>query len=38
MLWKLVEDANLDREVIKVALTILIVDAFMRCNILDHFL
>ena len=36
MLWKLVEDTNLDREVIEVALTILIVDAFMRCNILEE--
>lgn len=35
-LWKLVEDTNLDREVIEVALTILIVDAFMRCNILEE--
>jgi hypothetical protein len=35
-LWKLVENTDLDREVIEVALTILIVDAFMRCNILEE--
>jgi hypothetical protein len=35
-LWELVENADLDREVIEVALTILIVDAFMRCNILEE--
>ena len=35
-LWELVENTNLDREVIEVALTILIVDAFMRCNILEE--
>ena len=35
-LWKLVENTNLDQEVIEVALTILIVDAFMRCNILEE--
>ena len=35
-LWELVEDSDLDREVIEVALIILIVDAFMRCNILEE--
>ena len=35
-LWKLVENTDLDREVIEVALTILIVDAFLRCNILEE--
>lgn len=35
-LWRLVENSNLDRETIEVALIILIVDAFMRCNILEE--
>jgi hypothetical protein len=35
-LWELVENAYLDRGVIEVSLTILIVDAFMRCNILEE--
>jgi hypothetical protein len=35
-LWKLVENTDLDREVIEIALIILIVDAFMRCNILEE--
>ena len=35
-LWKLVENTDLDREVIEVALIVLIVDAFMRCNILEE--
>jgi len=35
-LWELVENTDLDREIIEVALTILIVDAFMRCNILEE--
>jgi hypothetical protein len=35
-LWKLVENTDLDREVIEVALTVLIVDSFMRCNILEE--
>ena len=35
-LWELVENISLDQEVIEVALTILIVDAFMRCNVLEE--
>ena len=35
-LWELVEYTDLDREIIEVALIILIVDAFMRCNILEE--
>ena len=35
-LWELVENTDLDREVIEVALIILIVDSFMRCNILEE--
>jgi hypothetical protein len=35
-LWELVENTDLDGEVIEVALTVLIVDAFMRCNILEE--
>ena len=35
-LWKLVENTDLDREIIEVALIVLIVDAFMRCNILEE--
>jgi len=35
-LWKLVENTDLDREVIEVSLIILIVDAFMRCNVLEE--
>ena len=35
-LWELVENTDLDRETIEVALIILIVDAFMRCNILEE--
>jgi hypothetical protein len=34
-LWELVENVNLDREAIEVALLVLIVDAFMRCDILE---
>jgi hypothetical protein len=35
-LWELVENTDLDIEAIEVALLILIVDAFMRCNILEE--
>jgi hypothetical protein len=35
-LWNLVEKTNLDREAVEIALIILIVDAFMRCNILEE--
>ena len=35
-LWKLAENTDLDRELIEVALIVLIVDAFMRCNILEE--
>jgi hypothetical protein len=35
-LWDLVENTDLDRELIEVALIVLIVDAFMRCNILEE--
>jgi len=35
-LWELVENTDLDREIIEVALIILIVDSFMRCNILEE--